>query len=407
VLPIRILQLSKKFPYPLKDGESLAVNYLSKALVEVGCEVTLFAMNTIKHYAEIEHTPVECNHYHKIYSVEVDNQIKYVDAFLNLFSGDSYHISRFVSKEFNNKLIEILQKEDFDIIQLETLYLTPYIKTIRKYSKAKIILRSHNIEHEIWERITHNTGIGIKKYYLKYLTGKLKKYEQQHLNDYDFLISVSDRDLDKIRNLGYKNGAASSPIGLKLDNYQWNKELKNLPFTVRFCFIGAMDWIPNEEGLSWFLDHAWPSMLKEFSHIQLNIAGRNTSEYWKNYNVKNVEIHGEVEDAQSFILNNDIMLVPLLSGSGTRVKILESMACGIPVISTSVGCEGIEVTHKEQILIADTPEEFTSAAKSLIEDIDLYNRIKTNARKFVEKNYDYIKIAKTLANKYQEIDHLY
>ena len=117
--------------------------------------------------------------------------------FLNLFSSESYHVSRFISKDFEAKLVEMITSTDYDVIQLETLYLTPYIDIIKKHSTAIVAMRAHNIEHEIWDRITQNTKSIARKAYLKILTQRLKDYELNHLNDNDYLITVSDRDLDK------------------------------------------------------------------------------------------------------------------------------------------------------------------------------------------------------------------
>ena len=173
---MKILQLCKKFPYPLRDGESIAVTYLSKALHELGCEISLLAMNTKKHYVDISKLPPDFNHYKSIHCTELDASVNPWKAFANLFSQDSYHISRFISPSFERKLIEVLQSDDYDIVQMETLYLVPYMDIVKKYSKAKVVLRAHNVEHEIWERITRNTPFKLKKWYLSHLTKKLKSF---------------------------------------------------------------------------------------------------------------------------------------------------------------------------------------------------------------------------------------
>ena len=216
---MKILQLCKKFPYPPKDGETIAITYLSKALHELGCEVSLLAMNTSKHYFDLTQLPKNFNHYKHIRAVEVDNRLKLTDAFFNLFSPNSYHIQRFISPDFEKELIKILQKEDFDVVQLETLYLAPYIPIIKKYSKAVVSMRAHNVEYEIWERITNNTKLFPKKWYLNHLTQKLKKYEIDQLNEYDVLLAITKRDLAFYKKLGYKNKAVVTPVGIDSRNY--------------------------------------------------------------------------------------------------------------------------------------------------------------------------------------------
>ncbi len=397
---MKILQLCKKFPYPLKDGESIAVTYLSKALQNLGCEVSLLSMNTTKHFVDISSLPENFNHYKEIYVTNLDNKIKVIDAFKNLFSKESYHVSRFVCNDFKTKLIELLQNNDYDVIQLETLYLTPYINVIKQYSNAIVTMRAHNIEFEIWERITSNTKFLPKKLYLNYLTQKLKHYEIAHLDQYDYLISVSDRDLKKFKSLGYKNGAMSSPIGLDIKQYMDNEDSEA---TNDLCFIGALDWIPNVEGLEWFLANVWPQLSKNHPNLKLHVAGRNTPDKIQNLNIKNVVIHGEVPDAIDFVKKYSMMIVPLFSGSGMRVKILEGMALGRVVITTTLGKEGIYAQDGKDLLIADNPEAFISQISQILDSSIDKNMIGDNAKNFVIENYDHDKNAEKLLSKYREL----
>lgn len=397
---MRILQLCKKFPYPLKDGESIAVTYLSKALQNLGCEVSLLSMNTTKHFVDISSLPESFNHYKEIHVTHLDNKIKFVDAFKNLFSKESYHISRFVCNQFRDKLIELLKKNTYDVIQLETLYLTPYIEVIKQHSNALITMRAHNIEFEIWERITFNTKFLPKKLYLNYLTQKLKLYEIAHLDQYDYLISVSERDLKKFKSLGYKNGAMSSPIGLDVSQYIEAEESEPVD---DICFIGALDWIPNVEGLNWFLNNVWPKLSDKFPHLKLHVAGRNTPDNLKNLNINNVIVHGEVPDAIDFVKQYSMMIVPLFSGSGMRVKILEGMALGRVVVTTSLGKEGIYAKDGEELLIADDPETFISKISDVLNGTINKIKLGENARDFVILNYDHDKNAQMLLNKYKEL----
>jgi glycosyltransferase involved in cell wall biosynthesis len=395
---MRILQLCKKLPYPLKDGESIAVTYLSRALVNLGCEVTLLSMNTSKHHFDINEIPLDYNHYKEIHTIEVDNRVKPHKAFLNLFSNESYHITRFISEDFKSSLIKILENNDFDIVQLETLYLTPYIDTVKKHSNALVTMRSHNIEFEIWERIVKNTNFIPKKLYLNHLTKKLKKYELDKLNDYDYLVAISDRDLSKFKKLGYKNGAMSTPIGLELNNYISTAKPQG---KASICFIGALDWIPNFEGLTWFLNSVWPIVVDHKPDVTFHIAGRNTPDSLLKINMSNVIVHGEIEDAVEFIASHDIMVVPLFSGSGMRVKILEGMALGRAIVSTTLGKEGIGARDGYEIIVADNANEFAHKIINLIENKEHSKEIGNNAIEFVKNFYDHNNIAAQLLEKYQ------
>ena len=397
---MKILQLCKKFPYPLKDGESIAVTYQSKAFHEFGCEITLLAMNTTKHYTKIGKLPNGFNHYKEIHVTDIDNRVKVLKAFVNLFSSKSYHISRFDSKEYNDKLIALLQDNEYDVIQLETLYLTPYIDTIKQHSNAIVSMRSHNVEFEIWERISANTKFLPKKLYLKHLTKKLKNFELTHINDYDYLVTVTDRDLQKFKKLGYKNGAMASPIGLQVDRYVENTtSLQGKDIS----FIGSMDWLPNIEGLEWFLKEVWTIFSKQNPEVKFHIAGRNTPKWITNLDLDNVVVHGEVLDALRFMQKYPIMVVPLFSGSGMRVKILEGLALGRVVVSTTVGKEGIEANHGEQIFVADTAMEFVAVLTECIKDLPLMQTVADNAVTLIKDKYDHKVNARKLLEKYKSI----
>ncbi|MEP7322591.1 MAG: glycosyltransferase family 4 protein [Saprospiraceae bacterium] len=397
---MRILQLCKKFPYPLKDGESIAVTHLSKAFQQLGCELTLLSMNTNKHHFDLDNLPKDYSYFKEIFSVDVDTSINNWDAVVNLLKGQSYHVARFISDEFNDKLIEILSKNQFDVVQLETLYLAPYISTIEKYSDAIISLRAHNIEHEIWERIIEHHPNNIRKWYLKHLTKQLKKYEVDQFEKYDLLIAFTDRDLGKFRKLGYHNGAITSPIGIELKQYQPHMQ-RDTPLSI--TFIGALDWMPNSEALDWFLNKVWKRIHTLHPEFELHVAGRNCPDSIKNLKMPKVIIYGEVENSNHFINNHPVMVVPLLSGSGMRVKILEGMALGKVIITTSLGLEGIPATHKDNILIADTPEEFIECLNFIHQHPEERLRLGNNAVQFVSERYDTFKVAAGLLHKYQSL----
>lgn len=398
---MKILQLCKKFPYPLKDGESIAVSYLSKAMDTLGCEVSLLSMNTSKHYFQIDHLPDSYSQYRHIYFTDIDNRLKWHQALANLFSKKSYHISRFESKAFELMLVNLLKNESFDIIQLETLYLTPYIQTIRKYSKAKIVMRAHNVEHEIWERIAMNTKNPIKKKYLQHLTGKLKQYELSHLNDYDLLVPITKRDLDNFVQMGYKGQASVLPIGLETDEYHAN--FASFEHNNSIAFIGSLDWMPNVEGLNWFLAKVWPELLRRRPALKLHIAGRNTPDSFYQMRHKNVIVEGEVPDAHAFINQHSMMIVPLFSGSGMRAKILEGMALGKVVVSTELGLEGIFAEDNKECLIANDALSFIQKIDGLLGQADNMLKIGKNARKHIFNKYDNLRTTKRLLDVYTEL----
>ncbi|NND34000.1 MAG: glycosyltransferase, partial [Saprospiraceae bacterium] len=296
---MQILQLCKKFPYPLKDGESIAVTYMAKALHQLGHQVTLLAMNTTKHPVAVNRIRAKLPHYKSVHYTKLDNEVKPLHAFLNLFSSDSYNISRFDNEGFRKKLTSILKKNHFDIVQLESLYLAPYIDIIRGNTDAKIVLRAHNVEHEIWERMSANEPVALRRWYFDYSARKLRKYEIEQLGRVDQLLPISDLDKRKFKKLGYRGSSLAVPIGLDLDAVPFQSVKSNSPLSV--SFIGSLDWMPNVEGLNWFLDQVWPHLNVIFPKLKLHIAGRNCPDWLMQLELKNVVVEGEVEDSRKFL----------------------------------------------------------------------------------------------------------
>lgn len=396
--PISILQLCKKFPFPLVDGESIAVNSLSKGLAENGCSISLLAMNTSKQQVDVDHSAPGLRHYKLIQEAFVDNKVTFVGAFKNLFSDRSYHISRFVNENYRQKLVTLLQSTDFEFILLESIYLAPYVETIRTYSKAKLILRAHNVEYKIWERIAYETRDPIKRWYVKYLTAKLKKYELSMINHFDLIAAVSAQDLEIYRKEGdLKTKVMTSQIGLDMGKYVNDQHEMSKP--LKLGFIGSLDWNPNINGINWFIEKAWPLIESSDMNVELGVAGRNPSKRMFELADRGIQIYGEVKSAIEFMKEQDIMIVPLFSGSGIRVKILEALALKKIVITTSIGLEGIDAKHEEEILIADTPEAFlTSLQKVYHQEFDLES-MRQKAKAFVLANFTYVELSKQLKTK--------
>lgn len=397
---MKILFLCNKSPYPPKEGGPMAMNANIEGIINAGHQVKVLALNTNKYFVKLNEIPQEYIDKTKIEFVYQDLSIKTVDAFLNLFSKKSFHVERFISEAFAEKIVSTLDQDKYDIVQLEMLYMTPYINVIRKHSKARIILRSHNVEHLIWERVTKNTTNTLKRSYLAGLTRKLKNYELSAINQYDGIATISKQDAGF-----YKKNNSGIPVtdisfGVDITKYDVSSE----PFEFPSLFhLGSMNWMPNEEGIKWFIETTWPLIAEKFPDLKFYLAGRMMPEWLENLALDNIEVIGEVDSAQEFINSKAVMIVPLFSGSGIRIKIIEGMALGKAIISTKIGAEGIGYTHEKNILIANTPEEFLLAIEKFNSNKDLCKEIGHNARKLIEEKHDLNKITEKLLAFYQKV----
>lgn len=155
---MNILLLCNKSPYPPSEGGPMAMNSIITGLIGKGHKVKVMAFNSDKYSVNPDGIPPKYKEDTRIEFVDIVLKVNPIDAFKNLFTGESYHVQRFVSEEFSSRLVEVLKEEEFDIVQLEMVYMAPYIDIIRKHSRAEIVLRAHNLEHQIWERIAKRRG---------------------------------------------------------------------------------------------------------------------------------------------------------------------------------------------------------------------------------------------------------
>ena len=391
--------LCNKSPYPAGEGGPMAMNSIVRGLIDSGHNVKILAVNSEKYHIKEGDIPSSYKRQTGIELIDVDLRIKPIAAFRNLFSDKSYHVERFISDNFKNRLIEILKENKFDIVQLEMIYMAPYIETIREHSKAKIILRAHNVEHLIWDRIAKKTRLFLKRWYINHLVRTLKNYEMSAINRVDGIAAITYRDAAFFRG-ETAIPVVDIPFGVNPDEFVPKYEVKEKP---TLYHIGSMNWMPNEEGIHWFLKNVWDKIAKRESDLILNLAGRHMPKWLTNLRKKNINVVGEVPDAREFIRNNDIAIVPLLSGSGIRIKIIESMAMGRTVITTMVGAEGIQYSEYENIIIADSPAKMVEVICKIIKEPQEAERIGKNARKLVEDIYDNRKIIDRLLIFYDEI----
>ena len=203
-------------------------------------------------------------------------------------------------------------------------------------------------------------------------------------------MTISDVDYDFFHALAPNTPGAVIPFAVDLDNYEIEDEY--IPSDQPELFhLGSMNWMPNVEGLEWFLEDVFPAILEKFPSLTFTMAGRSIPESLQRFASDHVIIAGEVESANEFMLSKDIMIVPLLSGSGIRIKIIEGMALGKTIITTSIGAEGLNVENGKHIFIADTAEEFIAVIEKCIKTPDICTIIGENARHYVALNHNILR----------------
>jgi len=396
---MKILQVNNKVPYPTKDGGAIACMNMVKGFSQLGHDVTVLSMNTLKHHVSYAELPEEVKKTADFRLVDVPAKISPLQAFFNLvFSKQPYNAVRFINADFAETLERLLDEKKFDVIQLEGLYVCPYIPVIRKKTKALIVYRAHNIEYEIWER-TAKISKGMRRFYLENLSKRIKRFEKFWLNAYDVLVPISTRDAGVLKALGNVRPSHVSQTGI--DSSVLVPDAQHLEYPSLF-HMGSMEWAPNQEALLWFAECCWPRIHEKYPALRFFVAGRNAPDWLKQKLVQpNVEFIGEVDDAYSFMNSKAIMVVPLFSGSGMRIKIIEGMALGKAIVTTPIGAEGIGVENGKHLVIVDDEEGFVNAISSLVEDRKRFDELRQNAVDFVRKNFDNLGAARRLIDFYK------
>ena len=396
---MKVLQLCIKPPFPTVDGGTMAMNSITQGLLREGCEVKVLAMESDKHPADRAKMGEEYLGQTGFESQYVDLSVKPLAAAAAMLCGESYHVSRFRSEAFAARLRAILERETFDVVHLESLFMTPYVPLIRSLSAAKVVLRSHNVEHVIWQRVAASTPYGLKRWYLKHLALTLRAYELEHINDYDGVVCITKGDADYFLQHGCRRPLTSIPFGVEPEDAA-NVEVE----PASLFHIGAMDWLPNRESIEWLLEEVWPVVHREVPQAHLYLAGRKMPQRWMDARIDGVTVVGEVPDAGYFIAGKQINVVPLLSGSGIRVKIIEAMAAGKAVVTTTVGAQGIDYTDGENLLVADTPEQFATQIKRLVADQEYCRSVGEAAARLVAEHYDVKRLTAQLLQFYDKIE---
>ena len=390
---MKALQICPKPPRPSVDGGCLAMDAITTGLLDAGCDLKVLVTSTHKHPVKLDDLRDDYVKSVGFTSFNIDTRIKPLSALKHLITGVSYNISRFHSTELDSEIEKLITENDYDFIILESLYTASYIDTIRKASKAKIILRAHNVEHQIWEGLASKTRVGLKKWYLRRLSKQLRAFEIQHINEVDAIIPITEEDAETFKRLGATVPVNVSSFGL---DFSEDGGVTETPEYDHVFHFGSMDWEPNVHGVRWLVDEVWPIVRKEIPKAELVLAGRNMPpEFFSNSSV-GVSVIGEVADASEFLKRSGIMTIPLHSGSGMRIKAVEGMAAGKPTVSTHLGVCGLGLTEGKHALIADDAGGFASNIIELLENGEVAQNISESGKKHIREHFSNKKIIKRL-----------
>ena len=418
---MKLLVVGNRMPWPLHDGGAIATYGMLRSLVENGAEVDFFAFNTKKHFSEnaiIEKYFGFC----KVHLVSLDAGVKPLNALWNLLFGGSYHMERYDSIEGADQLYNLIQSGNYDCVMIEGLYSMPITLRVMKQLSVKAdglgsneihvnrnetiqkkpikwVYRSHNVEYQIWERLAMYISQPLKRWYLGIQAKRLKRYEINAWGLLDAIVPIVETDsniihaaVTEIQENNQINSGDSVVSKPQIHVYQPGIAIES-PFAfvhrpLSIFHIGSMEWQANEQGVMWFLKKVWPLVLSIEPNVKFHLAGKGLSKTDPRFFQTGIVNHGEVDDAEVFMQKYGIMMVPIQAGSGIRIKSLEAMALGVPVVSTSIGAQGLSVDKGTQMIIADDPADFANGIVQLLLNPAASQAMTQQARAYMEEHHN-------------------
>lgn len=384
--------LTPRLPWPPRDGGRVAMSRLATSLVVGGADVEILSLNPRKHRG-VATGPVP------IRAIDIDTARVVAPALHALTSRTPYIVARFLSSAFRDVLVETLRRFRPDLVQVESPFLLPYVATVRAESKARVVLRSLNVEFRIWETLAQNETRALRRFALRRIAASLRAYELRGMNRLDAVVPISDADAADFRQLGTTVPMYVVPCGVMPSDVE-----TELPDVGRVGFIGSLDFRPNQDAVRWILDNLWPLVVARAPFAQLAIAGSSPPERLvRHARERGVELQADVEDAQAFMRGLSVMIAPVFAGSGMRIKVLEAMALGKPVVATTIGAGGIDTENERDVFIADDAASFADVVVRLLREPAEAARFGAAARANVTERYDNDTLARGLLRFYESL----
>src|SRR5450432_65869 len=310
-------------------------------------------------------------------------------------------VVNYMAPEMETTIKTILTEVPFDLIHLDSIHMAAYAPMIARATRAPIVYDWHNIESEVMRRYSAIVNSPLRKLYAAVTASRLSTLERRLLRDGFGHLVCSEREREQLHQI--VPGARIAVIENGVDTIFFSS-FEDVPQKrFRLVYVGSMNYLANIEAVTLFVRNVWPLVLTEFPNWRLTVVGSNpTPTVLALSNETNVEVTGTVPDVRTFYREAVAAIVPLCTGGGTRLKILEAMAAGVPVVSTSLGAEGLGVSPGHNILIADKDEEWLPHLSALSSQNALWRRLAANGRDLVSCRYDWALLGHLLVNTYRQ-----
>jgi polysaccharide biosynthesis protein PslH len=397
---MRILMITDSIPYPLLGGDRIRIyNLLGRVASQH--EVYLAALlekpedaaEGVPHLQQIC-VRVETANYQR------SNRLAHIPGMLRYaLRGNPPELKLLHSEELVSKIRQLVSTTDFDIVQIESR-MGLYLETLPLKKKLKSILMFQNFTFQQDNRVFHIERQWIRKIRPLINSIAMQYWEPRYAERFDRCTTVSEIDRQLLQKANPRLHPEVILNGVDIQKY---KPLPAENLSPSLLFIGNMGYPPCADAVLYFCREIFPLIRRKISTAEVWIVGRNPRPEVLQLNGDGVHVTGRVDDIMPYYQQSAVCVVPLRAGGGTRLKILEAMAFGRPVVSTTIGCEGLDVVDNEHLMVADEPEQFAEKTVRLLSDRQLYQNISVKGRQLVETRYDWDKIAGRLMDVYAEM----
>lgn len=402
---MKILFLTPQLPYPPRQGTQIRNYHLIRAAGAVH-EVDLLSFarpgETLESAGPLREM---CGRIHLV-PAPVRAGAERLRVLLTSVDPDMAH--RLRSEGFSATLRQVLTQSTYDVVQVEGIELARYVPQIRAIApKAKIVFDDHNAEYLLQARAAavdaRHPPTWPKAVYSAIQWQKLRRHESQVCREVDAVLAVSEDDAEALNRLGATAPVTVVPNGV--DTAYYCLDRSSAVESATMLFTGTMDFRPNVDAVRWFASRVLPSIATQHPGARFEIVGRSPSPAVQTLAMNNpsVVVTGSVEDVRPYMSRATAFVIPMRMGGGVRLKILEALAAGVPVVSTGMGAEGTGLTDGRELLIADIPREFAGATLRLIEDAALRQRVAAAGREAVVQRFEWNRIGPRLLQVYERL----
>ena len=307
--------------------------------------------------------------------------------------GQPRYVSRWRLPEYRRQILRLAAENQYEVVILDHLLNAHLIAPLRALQISNIVLSTHNVEHQVIRKRLGVSKSPMKAYHqLEYQL--LKRFERQAGQGCDAVICVSEDDAHYFRSLQEKTLVIPNGVDTQALAYR-----HGFRHGANLVFVGNFGYKPNEDAMLYFVDEIWPRIRNIHPECRIQLVGAHPSKALRALQRhQGVEIHADVPSVRPFLEHATIAVIPLRYGGGTKLKILEAMACGVPVVSTSVGIEGLpDIRSGDHVLVADTPMAFADEVLALLKAPEIGAQMSENARRLVERQYAWDTVTRPLS----------